>query len=292
MDLPLAAIREIITQALREDIGQGDLTTLAVISADAPASAHVVLREAGVLAGLPVLQAVFEQVDPALTIQLHAHDGDQVSAGTVVAQISGPARGLLTGERGALNLIQRMSGIATTPARYVAAVEGLPVRILDTRKTTPGLRWLEKYAVRMGGGVNHRFGLYDAVMLKDNHLALLAARGIDLETAVQQARAAVGPLVRLEVEVETPEQADMAAAAGADVILLDNMSPAMLRTAVERVRGRALLEASGGITLATIRAVAVTGVNYISVGALTHSAGALDLALDVIIPRVEPDSVI
>jgi nicotinate-nucleotide pyrophosphorylase (carboxylating) len=202
----------------------------------------------------------------------------------------GPARGLLTGERVALNLIQRMSGIATTTARYVAAVAGLPVRILDTRKTTPGLRLLEKYAVRMGGGVNHRFGLYDAVMLKDNHLALLAAQGIDLAAAVQQARAAVGPLVKIEVEVETPEQADMAAAAGADVILLDNMAPEMLRSAVEQVRGRALLEASGGITLATIRAVAATGVNYISVGALTHSAGALDIALDVIIPGSETDT--
>ncbi|MFP4435823.1 MAG: carboxylating nicotinate-nucleotide diphosphorylase [Chloroflexaceae bacterium] len=284
MDLPREAVHAIVAQALREDIGQGDLTTLAVIPADALAVAHVVMREAGVPAGLPLLQAVFEQVDPALTIQLHAQDGDQVSAGTAVAQITGPARGLLTGERVALNLIQRMSGIATTTARYVAAVAGLPVRILDTRKTTPGLRLLEKYAVRMGGGVNHRCGLYDAVMLKDNHLALLAAQGIDLATAVQQARAAVGPLVKIEVEVETPEQADMAASAGADVILLDNMSPAMLRTAVERVRGRALLEASGGITLATIRAVAATGVNYISVGALTHSAGALDVALDVIIP--------
>ncbi len=284
MDLPREAVHAIVAQALREDIGQGDLTTLAVIPADTPAVAHVVMREAGVLAGLPLLQAVFEQVDPALTIHLHVQDGDQVSAGTAVAQITGPARGLLTGERVALNLIQRMSGIATTTARYVAAVEGLPVRILDTRKTTPGLRLLEKYAVRMGGGVNHRFGLYDAVMLKDNHLALLAARGIDLATAVQQARAAVGPLVKIEVEVETPEQADMAASAGADVILLDNMSPAMLRTAIERVRGRALLEASGGITLATIRAVAETGVNYISVGALTHSAGALDIALDVITP--------
>jgi nicotinate-nucleotide pyrophosphorylase (carboxylating) len=290
MDLPREAVQAIVAQALREDSGQGDLTTLAVIPADAPAAAHVVMREAGVLAGLPLLQAVFEQVDPALTIQPYAQDGDQISAGTAVARITGPARGLLTGERVALNLIQRMSGIATTTARYVAAVAGLPVRILDTRKTTPGLRLLEKYAVRMGGGVNHRFGLYDAVMLKDNHLALLAVQGIDLATAVQQARAAVGPLVKIEVEVETPEQADMAAAAGADVILLDNMAPEMLRSAVEQVRGRALLEASGGITLATIRAVAATGVNYISVGALTHSAGALDIALDVIIPGSETDT--
>jgi nicotinate-nucleotide pyrophosphorylase (carboxylating) len=290
MDLPREAVQAIVAQALREDIGQGDLTTLAVIPADAPAAAHVVMREAGVLAGLPLLRAAFEQVDPALTIQPYAQDGDQISAGTVVARIMGPARGLLTGERVALNLIQRMSGIATTTARYVAAVAGLPVRILDTRKTTPGLRLLEKYAVRMGGGVNHRFGLYDAVMLKDNHLALLAAQGIDLAAAVQQARAAVGPLVKIEVEVETPEQADMAAAAGADVILLDNMAPEMLRSAVEQVRGRALLEASGGITLATIRAVAATGVNYISVGALTHSAGALDIALDVIIPGSETDT--
>jgi nicotinate-nucleotide pyrophosphorylase (carboxylating) len=181
----------------------------------------------------------------------------------------------------ALNLLQRLSGIATLTARYVAAVDGTGARILDTRKTTPGLRALEKYAVRMGGGVNHRFGLYDGVMLKDNHLAILAAAGLGLAEAVARARGAVGPMVRVEVEVESVAAAGVAAAAGADMIMLDNMPPAELRAAVAAVAGRALTEASGGITLDTLRAVAESGVDYISVGALTHSARGLDIGLDI-----------
>jgi nicotinate-nucleotide pyrophosphorylase (carboxylating) len=187
---------------------------------------------------------------------------------------------VLSGERVALNLLQRLSGIATLTARYVAETVGTRARILDTRKTTPGLRALEKYAVRVGGGVNHRFGLYDGVMLKDNHLAILAAQGVGLAEAVRRARANVGPMVRVEVEVENIVQAREALEAGADFLLLDNMSPDELRAVVELAAGRATLEASGGITLETLRAVAESGVDYISVGALTHSARALDIGLD------------
>jgi nicotinate-nucleotide pyrophosphorylase (carboxylating) len=281
MELSLEVIREVVTRALAEDVGQGDLTTLAVIPADARAEALVVMREPGVVAGLPVLEAVFTAVAPTIMVKRCVAEGDPVAAGAILARVAGSARAILTGERVALNLLQRLCGIATLTARYVAAVRGLPARILDTRKTTPGLRALEKYAVRAGGGANHRFGLYDAIMLKDNHLALLAANGVDLGAALARARAAAGPMVRIEVEAETVEQARAAAEAGAELILLDNMRPALLREAVAAVAGRARLEASGGITLETVRAVAETGVDYISVGALTHSARALDIGLDM-----------
>jgi nicotinate-nucleotide pyrophosphorylase (carboxylating) len=281
MDLPREIIRDTVARALAEDIGQGDLTTLALIPAGVLAEARLIMREAGVAAGLPVLAAVFEAVDPSLDVSLRVADGDHVAAGAVLAVVRGSARSILSGERVALNFIQRLCGIATLTARYVAAVGDRPVRILDTRKTTPGLRALEKYAVRAGGGTNHRFGLYDAIMIKDNHVALLAAHGVDIGEAVRRAKAAVGPMVRVEVEADTVEQATLAADAGADLILLDNMAPDMLRAAVTATGGRAKLEASGGITLETIRAVAATGVDYISVGALTHSARALDISLEM-----------
>jgi nicotinate-nucleotide pyrophosphorylase (carboxylating) len=245
------------------------------------AEALVVMREPGVVAGLPLLEAVFAAIDATLLVERRAKEGASAAVGTAVARLAGSARAILTGERVALNLLQRLCGIATLTARYVEAVRGLPVQILDTRKTTPGLRALEKYAVRIGGGTNHRFGLYDAVMLKDNHLALLTAHGVGLADALRCARAAVGPMVRIEIEAETVEQACAAAEAGADLILLDNMRPALLRQAVAAVGGRARLEASGGITLESVRAVAETGVDYISVGALTHSARALDIGLDM-----------
>ncbi|HET9224655.1 MAG TPA: carboxylating nicotinate-nucleotide diphosphorylase [Roseiflexaceae bacterium] len=283
MDLSPKVIYGIVERALAEDVGQGDLTTLAVIPAPAWAEALVVTREPGVVAGLNVLEAVFTTIDPALAVERCVAEGEAVAEDVVLARVAGAARAILTGERVALNLLQRLCGIATLTARYVAAVRGLPVSILDTRKTTPGLRALEKYAVRVGGGTNHRFGLYDAIMLKDNHLALLAARGVDFAEALRRARAAVGPMVRIEIEAETVEQACAAAAAGADMILLDNMLPEQLRAAVAAVAGRAQLEASGGITLETVRAVAETGVDYISVGALTHSARALDIGLDVVV---------
>jgi nicotinate-nucleotide pyrophosphorylase (carboxylating) len=231
---------------------------------------------------LLLLAAVFAELDPTLKVELCAVDGDSVPAGTVVARLHGSARAILAGERVALNLLQRLCGIATLTARYVAAVGDLPARVLDTRKTTPGLRALEKYAVRAGGGTNHRFGLYDGIMLKDNHLALLEAQGIPLAEALRRARATVGPMVRVEVEVESVEDAVRAAEAGADLILLDNMAPEELRAAVAAVGGRAQLEASGGITLESIHAVAESGVDYISAGALTHSARALDISLEIL----------
>ena len=282
MDLACEVIDEVVARALAEDVGQGDLTTLAVIPAEARAEARVVLREDGVVAGMPLLAAVFATLGQALCVEACVADGDTLAGGAALAYLRGSARTILTGERVALNLLQRLSGIATMTARYVAAVGDLPVRVLDTRKTTPGLRGLEKYAVRVGGGVNHRFGLYDAILLKDNHLALLAAQGIELGDAIRRARAAVGPMVRVEVEVETVEQARQAAEAGAEMILLDNMAPSMMRAAVAAVGGRAKLEASGGITLETIRAVAEAGVDYISVGALNHSARALDISLELV----------
>lgn len=281
MDLPDQLIQDLVTRALAEDLGTGDLTTLATIPATIQAEAAFVFREPGILCGLPIVRAVFAATDPTLVLTALAEEGKPIEAGQPVATIRGSARGLLSGERVALNLLQRLSGIATMAARYVAAVAGTKARILDTRKTTPGLRAFEKYAVRVGGATNHRFGLYDGVMLKDNHLAILAAAGIGLGAAVQRARANLGPMVCIEVEVETVEQAAEAAAAGADLILLDNMPPDQLRAAVNVIAGRARTEASGGITLATIGAVAASGVDFISVGALTHSARSLDIGLDM-----------
>jgi nicotinate-nucleotide pyrophosphorylase (carboxylating) len=280
MELPRHIIETVVANALAEDIGNGDLTTQTAISAAVQSTAHIVTREAGVVAGLPVVIAVFHQLDPRLKVLLHVDDGATVAAGTKLATIVGSARSILSGERVALNLLQRLSGIATTTAQYVAAVAGTKAKILDTRKTTPGLRALEKYAVRVGGGYNHRFGLYDGVMLKDNHLAILAAQGIDLISAIKQVRQHLGPMVQLEVEVESVDAAIAAAEAGADLILLDNMPLAQLRLAVQAVAGRAKTEASGGVTLQTVRAIAETGVDYISVGALTHSVRALDIGLD------------
>lgn len=281
MDLSTRVIRDLVERLLDEDIGTGDLTCLAVIPPTVQARALMVFREAGVVCGMPVVAAVFAAVDPSLRVTPLVAEGATVAAKAAVLEIVGSARGILGGERVALNLIQRMSGTATLTARFVAAIHGTQARILDTRKTTPGLRVLEKYAVRIGGGTNHRFGLYDGVMLKDNHLEILALQGISLGEAVKRAQTAVGPMVQVEVEVETPAQAGAAADAGAALIMLDNMPPPAMREAVALVAGRAKLEASGGVNLETVRAIAETGVDYISVGALTHSARALDVGLDV-----------
>jgi len=269
-------VQALIALALAEDLGAGDVTTEATVPAATTASARLVAREAGVIAGLPLAAEVFRRVDERLVFAAGVADGDSVAPGAVVAEISGPARGILTGERLALNFLQHLSGIATRTRRFVDLVAGTQARILDTRKTVPGLRVLAKYAVRMGGGENHRQGLFDGVLIKDNHLA--AAGGV--LPAVECARAAAPAGMKVEVEVETLAQTREALAAGADILLLDNMSPALLREAVALCQGKALTEASGGVTEETVAAIAATGVDFISVGALTHSVRALDLALD------------
>jgi nicotinate-nucleotide pyrophosphorylase (carboxylating) len=264
-----------IEEWLAEDVGEGDVTTRQVISADATCEAAILLKEAGVLCGLEVAEALFEELDPRVRFDRLAADGDQVEAGTRVALLSGPARPILTGERTALNFLGRLSGIATLTRRFVNAIDGTGAEILDTRKTTPGLRALEKHAVECGGGRNHRFGLYDGILIKDNHLAVAGSIG----DAVRRAARAGAPV---QVEVEDLEGLREALDAGADAILLDNMSPELLREAVAVNAGRASLEASGGVTLDTIRAIAETGVDSISIGALTHSARSLDVSLEVL----------
>ncbi len=269
-----------VRRALAEDLGWGDVTTQALVDPTVQARGVVAFREAGVVAGLPVAAAVFAVLDPAVRWQSHHADGDAVATGTSVAEISGPAASLLTGERLALNYLQRLSGIATLTARYVQELEGTGARLVDTRKTTPGLRSLEKYAVRCGGGSNHRHGLSDGVLVKDNHIAILGRQGVSLQAAVARARAAAPHGLRVEVEVDRLDQIEDVIAGGADIVLLDNMPAPVLAEAVRLVAGRALTEASGGITLANARACAEAGVDLISVGALTHSARALDIGLD------------
>jgi nicotinate-nucleotide pyrophosphorylase (carboxylating) len=271
-------LRRIVETALAEDLGlAGDLTTEAVVPVDATTVGRVMAREPGRVAGTDVLAPVFGTLDPRVDVVVDVADGEDVVAGQVVARLSGPTRAILTGERVALNLLGRMCGIATATARLVDAVTGTGAVIADTRKTTPGLRSLEKHAVRMGGGRNHRFGLDDAVMVKDNHV--VAAGGI--RQAVEAVRARVGHTVTIEVEVDTLEQLAELLDVGADIVLLDNMSPAMLAEAVAMVDGRMVTEASGGVTPDTARVVAETGVDVISLGWLTHSAPALDVALDL-----------
>ncbi len=268
---------DLIARAFDEDLGSaGDLTSESIFGPDHRSSARLVARQAGVLAGVDVARRVFELMDGSTVIEVSAHDGAGVAAGTDVMRLSGSTRSLLMAERTALNLVGRMSGIATTTAEMVELVEGTGVLIADTRKTTPTLRALEKYAVRMGGGSNHRFGLFDAVMIKDNHIA--AAGGIG--RAVAMVRARVGHTVKVEVEVETLDELRELLVVGADIVLLDNMTIDELRQAVEMVGEEMITEASGGITRDTIRAVAETGVDVISVGALTHSAPNFDVALD------------
>ncbi|MCP2372417.1 nicotinate-nucleotide pyrophosphorylase (carboxylating) [Agromyces terreus] len=280
-------IDRIVTAALDEDAPWGDLTSETLIPADATATAALVAREPGVLSGIEVFAAAFRIVDPAIEVERLAADGDRFAAGDVLARVHGPARGILTAERVALNLSQRMSGVATLTAQYVAAVAGTGARIVDTRKTTPGLRSLERQAVRDGGGRNHRRSLSDAIMAKDNHLAVLTAGGVDLATALRSARDRMPHTAHLEVEIDRLDQLDAVLAGGADTIMLDNFSPDDLREGVRRIDGRAVVEASGGVNLDTVAAIAATGVDVISVGALTHSARALDLGLDVDIALAE-----
>jgi nicotinate-nucleotide pyrophosphorylase (carboxylating) len=273
-------LRRYARQALEEDVGGGDVTTDLLIPTTATARATLVARAPGVACGLSLAGAVFLELDPSLDVRPRAADGDAVSAGATLLTVSGAARPILSAERVALNYVGRLSGIASLTRRYVEAVEGTGARVVDTRKTTPGLRVLEKYAVRCGGGHNHRSGLADGFMLKDNHRAALSAAGVGLADAVREARRRLGHGVLVTVEVDTIEQVAEALEAGADSILLDNMTPDQLARAVERVAGRARTEASGGITLESVRATAGSGVDLISVGALTHSAPALDVALE------------
>lgn len=277
--LPRLLIARAVEQALAEDLGtRGDLTTDATVPADARAVATFGARRAGVISGLDVAEAAFHALDETVIFEPLVRDGDRIAAGAVAARVSGPARVLLTGERVALNYLCHMSGIATLTRRFVDAAEGTRARIVDTRKTTPGLRAFEKYAVRCGGGGNHRSGLYDAILIKDNHI--VAAGGV--EPAIVAARAHAGHMVKIEVEVGSLDELRAALAHPIDAVLLDNMDPATLEQAVALVGGRAVTEASGGVSLETVRAIAETGVDLISVGALTHSAPILDLGLDFV----------
>jgi nicotinate-nucleotide pyrophosphorylase (carboxylating) len=279
---PLSAedIRRAVASALAEDIGDGDVTTLAAVPETARATAVVRAREPLVVAGLALAEAAFRALATDVQVTHAAEDAQRVIEGKPLLEIAGPARALLSAERVALNFLQRLCGIATLTAQFVDAVKGTPAQILDTRKTTPGWRRLEKYAVACGGGRNHRFGLFDMVLIKDNHLAALKHESPNaIAAAVQRARAQY-PNLKVEVEADTLDQVEQAVAAGADIILLDNMNLVQLRLAVQKIKGRALAEASGGVNLAGVRAIAETGVDFISVGALTHSARAVDIGLD------------
>lgn len=276
--LPRLIIEPMVRTALVEDLGlAGDITSAAVIPADHRSSLVMVARQPGVVAGLDAAELAFQLVEPTITMARYMEDGSPVRPGDIIAEITGPSRGLLTGERTALNFLGHLSGIATVTASLVEAVRGTKASIACTRKTTPGLRALEKYAVRAGGGMNHRFALNDAVLIKDNHVAI--AGGV--AEAIRRARAGVGHMVKIEVEVDTLEQLGEAMREGVDAVLLDNMTPAQLREAVVIVDGRAITEASGRVTLATVAAVAASGVDLISVGWCTHSAPTLDIGLDV-----------
>lgn len=275
--LPKALVERAVEDALAEDLGlAGDLTTDATVSADALADADIVARQAGVVAGLDLAEAAFRAMDGEVRFERLKSDGDCLARGDRVARVTGRARAILTGERVALNYLGRLSGIASLTRQYVDAIRGTRAAIADTRKTTPGLRAFEKYAVRCGGGQNHRTGLFDAILIKDNHI--VAAGGV--EAALERARAYAGHMVKIEVEVDTLEQLAVVLKHRVDAVLLDNMPPAVLKEAVRMVDGRFLTEASGGVTLGTVRAIAEAGVDLISVGGLTHSAPVLDLGLD------------
>jgi len=276
-------IREIVASALAEDLGTGDVTTQALFQANVPASGRIIAEEPEglVLAGLAVAVEVFAQVDPSLTCSPSFADGDRIPAGAIVLTVAGDGRSMLKGERVALNFLQRLSGIATLTAKFCDAVKGFRTRILDTRKTTPGLRALEKWAVTLGGGSNHRYGLADGILIKDNHLALASG---DVARACRLARERAPHGLKIEVEVQSLEAVQAALDGGADIILLDNMTVSAIRRAVELIKGRATVEVSGGVTLSNVRELAAAGPDLISVGALTHSASAARFSMDIV-PR-------
>jgi len=279
MQLSFESIQPLIAAALSEDIGTGDVTANAVIAEGVQARFAFVAREPMVAAGFALLPGLFAMLDPTVHVELAAEEGEEVAPGQRLAIIEGPARALLAGERTALNFVQRMSGVATLASRYVEAIEGTGARIVDTRKTIPGWRLLDKYATSCGGAQNHRIGLYDGVLIKDNHIAIAGS----ITMAVERARAETPLLTKIEVECDTLAQVREAVAAGADMILLDNMDPGSLREGVALARAAHIAtEASGNVSLETVRAIAETGVDYISVGKLTHSAPAVDIGLDAI----------
>jgi nicotinate-nucleotide pyrophosphorylase (carboxylating) len=277
LSLPRFLVEQAVATALEEDLGGvGDITTNAIIPPDAQGDASIIVRKPGVIAGLDLAAASFKSLDRDVRFTRIVEDGSKVEAGATIARIAGKTRALLTGERTALNFFGRLSGIATLTAGYVAAVEGTHAKIVETRKTTPGLRALEKYAVRCGGGTNHRFGLYDAVLVKDNHIAATGG----LAEALNAVRTAVGHLVKIEVEVDTLDHLEKVLRFPIDAVLLDNMDAGTLKRAIALVKGRVITEASGGVTLESVREIAKTGVDLISVGALTHSARSLDSSLE------------
>ena len=275
-------IQALVDRALEEDLAGNDVTTRALIPLALTGRAVVMAREPGILAGVDVAAAVFQRVDPSLSADALERDGAGLEAETFVLEVAGPVASILTAERTAVNFLQRLSGIATETGRYVREVGEQRARVLDTRKTTPGLRTLEKYAVAVGGGTNHRHNLGDGVLIKDNHIEALTRRGVGFGQIVRLARANAPHSLRIEIEVETPEQAREALEAGADILLLDNMSLEDMRHVVEMCRGKAMTEASGGIGLHNVKEVAATGVDLISVGALTHSARSLDFSLELV----------
>ncbi len=274
-------LERLVDTSFMEDLSAGDVTTDYLIQPGWRASGSFVVKGEGVLAGLPVAKAVFQRLDPSIEMKVFLEDGSAITPGMIIGEVAGPATTILKAERVALNYMQRLSGVATETAKMVAAVRDLPVRITETRKTTPGLRALEKYAVRVGGGYNHRQNLSDGVLIKDNHLEALAKSGVSLVEAVHQARRTVPHLLQVEVEVANMDQVEEALSSGAEWILLDNMSVEEMAEAVKLINGRAQVEASGGITADKVRAVAETGVNLISSGALTHSYKALDISLEL-----------
>ncbi len=276
--IDLTLLRETLLAMLREDVGSGDITSHATIPAAARASARYVTKQPLVLAGIPVVQEILTLVDAELQFKPQTTEGSSVPAGTTLAEVQGSARSILTAERTSLNILQRMCGIATLTRRYVDGIQGTRARIIDTRKTVPGLRVLDKYAVTCGGGMNHRMGLFDGVLIKNNHLAFHSS----VQRAIQEARRHLGHLVKIEVEVRDLDEVKGALDGGADVVLLDNFNPEQTRKAVQVVAGRVPLESSGGVTLETVRSFAEAGVDYISVGALTHSAPAVDIHLRVV----------
>ncbi len=276
--LPSLLIEPVVRAALVEDLGRaGDITTMSVVPAEARTTGAIAARQAGVVAGLDCASMAFRLIDPSVRVEVHRPDGSRVAAGERVATVSGPARGILVAERVALNFLCHLSGVATATAGLVEAVQGHRARITCTRKTTPGMRALEKYAVRAGGGISHRFGLDDGVLIKDNHISVAGGIG----PAIERARGAIGHMVKLEIEVETLAQVEASLTAGVDAVLLDNMAAPLLAKAVAMIGGRAISEASGRITRETAAAVAATGVDVISAGWITHSAPALDLGLDL-----------